>query len=94
MNSEDTFWVAFWSLLVIGATALAVISGAYWKDHNAKIVELIENGVDDRKRIIGVQAPHPVLFNLPIGFIDRFRSQLELIDVQFERDPVEYHIVV
>ena len=48
---------------------------------------LIENGVDDRKRIIGVKAPHPVLFNLPIEFIERFREQLELIDVQFEGDP-------
>ena len=48
---------------------------------------LIENGVDNRKRIIGVKAPHPVLFNLPLEFIDRFRNQLELIDVQFEGDP-------
>ncbi len=48
---------------------------------------LIDNGVDNRKRIIGVKAPHPVLFNLPLEFIDRFRSQLELIDVQFEGDP-------
>jgi tetrahydromethanopterin S-methyltransferase subunit A len=48
---------------------------------------LIDNGVDERKRIIGVNAPHPVLFNLPTGFIERFRNQLELIDVQFEGDP-------
>jgi tetrahydromethanopterin S-methyltransferase subunit A len=48
---------------------------------------LIDNGVDNRKRIIGVKAPHPVLFNLPHEFIDRFRNQLELIDVQFEGDP-------
>ena len=48
---------------------------------------LIDNGVDNRKRIIGVKAPHPVLFNLPLEFIDRFRNQLELIDVQFEGDP-------
>ena len=48
---------------------------------------LIENGVDERKRIVGVNAPHPVLFNLPIGFIERFRDQLELIDIRFEGDP-------
>jgi tetrahydromethanopterin S-methyltransferase subunit A len=48
---------------------------------------LIDNGVDNRKRIIGVKAPHPVLFNLPLELIDRFRDQLELIDVQFEGDP-------
>lgn len=45
---------------------------------------LLANGVDQRKRIIGVNAPHPVLFNLPLEFIDRFRQQLELIDLQFE----------
>jgi tetrahydromethanopterin S-methyltransferase subunit A len=48
---------------------------------------LIDNGVDERKRIIGVDAPHPVLFNLPLEFISRFRDQLELIDLQFEGDP-------
>jgi tetrahydromethanopterin S-methyltransferase subunit A len=48
---------------------------------------LIDNGVDKRKRIIGVKAPHPVLFNLPLELIDRFRNQLELIDLQFEGDP-------
>jgi tetrahydromethanopterin S-methyltransferase subunit A len=48
---------------------------------------LFEYGVDARKRIIGVQAPHPVLYNLPFEFIERFRQQLQLIDVQFEGDP-------
>lgn len=48
---------------------------------------LLRNGVDDRKRIIGTEAPHPFLSNLPVEFIDRFRSQLELIDLQFEGDP-------
>jgi tetrahydromethanopterin S-methyltransferase subunit A len=48
---------------------------------------LLENGVDDRRRIIGTEAPHPFLFNLPVEFIDRFRSQLTLIDLQFEGDP-------
>ena len=48
---------------------------------------LLEKGVDDRRRIIGTEAPHPFLFNLPLEFIDRFRSQLTLIDLQFEGDP-------
>jgi tetrahydromethanopterin S-methyltransferase subunit A len=49
--------------------------------------DLIENGVDERKRIIGSKSPHPVLFNLPVEFIERFRAQLQLIDLQFEGDP-------
>jgi len=47
---------------------------------------LIDNGVDDRKRIIGVKAPHPFLFNLPFELINRFREQLKLINIQFEAD--------
>ncbi|NIS71207.1 MAG: tetrahydromethanopterin S-methyltransferase subunit A [Proteobacteria bacterium] len=47
---------------------------------------LILRGVDQKKRIIGTNAPHPFLFNLPIEMIDRFRKQISLIDLQFEGD--------
>jgi tetrahydromethanopterin S-methyltransferase subunit A len=48
---------------------------------------LIKNGVDAKKRIIGSASPHPFLFNLPIEFIERFRKQVILIDLQFNADP-------
>ena len=48
---------------------------------------LMANGVDEKRRIIGTEAPHPFLFNLPLEFIERFRKQLLLIDLQFEGDP-------
>jgi tetrahydromethanopterin S-methyltransferase subunit A len=48
---------------------------------------LFSNGVDDRKRIIGTDAPHPFLYNLPLEFIERFRKQLTLVDLQFEAEP-------
>ena len=48
---------------------------------------LIRNGVDKKMRIKGTDAPHPFLYNLPMEFIDRFRSQLSLVDLQFEGDP-------
>ena len=48
---------------------------------------LIQNGVDEKKRIIGTSAPHPFLFNLSMEMIDRFRKQLSLIDLQFEANP-------
>jgi tetrahydromethanopterin S-methyltransferase subunit A len=48
---------------------------------------LILNGVDEKKRIIGTNAPHPFLFNLPMELIERFRKQISLIDLQFEGDP-------
>ena len=48
---------------------------------------LISNGVDEKKRIIGTNAPHPFLFNLPMKFIERFRKQVTLIDFQFDGNP-------
>lgn len=48
---------------------------------------LLSNGVDEKKRIIGTDAPHPLLFNLPSELIDRFRSQITLVDLQFEGNP-------
>lgn len=48
---------------------------------------LLSNGVDEKKRIIGTDALHPSLFNLPLELIDRFRSQITLIDLQFEGNP-------
>jgi len=48
---------------------------------------LIFNGVDEKKRIIGTDSPHPFLFNLPMEFIERFRKQVSLIDLQFKNDP-------
>lgn len=48
---------------------------------------LIQSGVDDKKRIIGTEAPHPFLFNVPLEFIERFRKQIDLLDLQFHGDP-------
>lgn len=48
---------------------------------------LIANGVDEKKRIIGTDAPHPLLYNIPIEFIERFRDQITLIDLQFQGNP-------
>ena len=48
---------------------------------------LISNGVDEKKRIIGTESPHPYLYNLPLEFIERFRKQLVIVDLQFQNDP-------
>ena len=48
---------------------------------------LIHNGVDENMRIKGTSAPHPFLYNLPPEFIDRFRAQLSVVDLQFEGNP-------
>jgi len=48
---------------------------------------LLENGVDERRRIIGARAPTPFLFNLPMEYITRFRQQVRMINLLDEGDP-------
>jgi len=51
------------------------------------LAALIENGMDDRKRIVGATAPTPYLFNIRPQFVDRFRKQIILIDCINEGTP-------
>ena len=51
------------------------------------IAALFRNGVDERKRIVGSNAPTPYLFNIPMEFIDRVREQVNLIDLVNEGSP-------
>ncbi len=48
---------------------------------------LVSNGVDEKKRIIGTDAPHPLLYNIPLEYIERFRKQITVIDLQFRGSP-------
>ena len=51
------------------------------------LLMLQENGVDERRRIIGAKALTPYLFNLPTEFIARFRQQVRMINLLDEGDP-------
>jgi tetrahydromethanopterin S-methyltransferase subunit A len=51
------------------------------------LLRLVENGVDEHRRIIGAQARTPYLFNLPVEYIARFRQQLRIINLVDEGDP-------
>lgn len=51
------------------------------------LLMLQENGVDERRRIIGAKALTPYLFNLPTEFIARFREQVRMINLLDEGDP-------
>ena len=46
MNNESKFWISVSA--IGGAVVVAVIflATSYWKDHNAKIVEMVANGTD------------------------------------------------
>jgi tetrahydromethanopterin S-methyltransferase subunit A len=45
---------------------------------------LLKNGVNEKKLIIGTEAPHALLYNIPMEFIERFRNQITLVDLQFK----------
>ncbi|MFQ5837094.1 MAG: tetrahydromethanopterin S-methyltransferase subunit A, partial [Candidatus Bathyarchaeia archaeon] len=47
---------------------------------------LIKNGVDEKRTIIGTEAPTPYLFNIPLEAIERFRNQITLVDLLGEVD--------
>ena len=51
------------------------------------ILALERNGLDERKRIVGAEAPTPYLFNLPPGSVERFREQVTVIDLVNEGSP-------
>jgi tetrahydromethanopterin S-methyltransferase subunit A len=51
------------------------------------LLMLVENGVDERRRIVGAQARTPYLFNLPIEYIARFRQQVRIINLVDEGEP-------
>ena len=48
---------------------------------------LFKNGVDKKKKIIGTEAQHAILYNLPDNYIERFLKQVSLIDLQFKGIP-------
>jgi tetrahydromethanopterin S-methyltransferase subunit A len=48
---------------------------------------LLLDGIDEKQRIIGTDSLHPFLHNLPLEFVNRFRKQITLVDLQFQGDP-------
>ena len=66
-----------------------ILSGPESEGHltGESLKALFANGIDEKKQIIGTEAQHPVLYNLPTSFIERFLKQVSLIDLQFEGDP-------
>ena len=50
---------------------------------------LMEKGVDEKKKIIGTDAPTSYLYNSPIGAIERFKKQMMLINLLNEGNTEE-----
>ncbi len=66
-----------------------ILSGPESEGHltGEAIKALFKNGVDDKKTIVDSGALHPVLYNVSREFIERFREQVTLIDLQFRGSP-------
>jgi len=67
----------------------AVLTGPESEGHltGEAFKALVANGVDEKKRITGTDAPHPLLYNIPLEYIERFRRQITVIDLQFRGSP-------
>lgn len=67
----------------------AILSGPESEGHRTgdAFKSLFQNGIDEKKRIIGTEAKHPLLYNLPGEFIERFLDQVSLVDLQFKGTP-------
>ncbi len=50
------------------------------------LVKLAENGIDDRNNIIGAHAQFPCLPDLDRDSVERFRSQVEVVDLLHPKD--------
>lgn len=66
-----------------------VLCGKEVQGHNSgsALRALLENGIDEKRTIVGSQALTPYLFNIPLEAIKRFREQLTLVDLLGEMDP-------
>ncbi|HIH02911.1 MAG TPA: tetrahydromethanopterin S-methyltransferase subunit A [Methanoregulaceae archaeon] len=53
----------------------------------AALKALFANGIDEKGRIIGSDAPFPTLYNVPREVVARFLDQVTLVDCQFQDIP-------
>lgn len=66
-----------------------VLCGIEVQGHNSgdALKALLENGINEKRTIIGSKAQTPYLFNIPTEAIERFRKQLTLVNLIMEMDP-------
>jgi len=64
--NDKTFWATVWAVILMGAISTGYFTSHYWIDHNAKIVNLIENGVDPIAAMCAMQNDYG---NLPVCLV-------------------------
>lgn len=51
-------------------------------------VALMENGIDEKRRIVGTRAPTAYLYNIPTESVERFRKQVKLVNLIRDEDRI------
>jgi len=66
-----------------------ILCGKISKGHfvDQAIISLKKNGIDKEKRIIGAKGNTPFLKGIDEGQIERFRQQIEIVDLMGEENP-------
>ncbi|WP_440950928.1 tetrahydromethanopterin S-methyltransferase subunit A [Methanosphaerula subterraneus] len=75
-----------WNIVGNPNIRFLVLGGPESEGHatGAALKALFANGIDEQSRIIGSDAPFPVLYNIPRPVVDRFLDQVTLVDCQFQ----------
>ncbi|MFH1403813.1 MAG: tetrahydromethanopterin S-methyltransferase subunit A [Candidatus Altiarchaeota archaeon] len=60
-----------------------IVCGKEVRGHRSgdSIVNIYKNGVDENNRVVGAKSAIPYIENLPVDAVDRFRRQVELVDL-------------
>lgn len=61
MNSDEKFWISLWAVISTAVVLVVLISTLYWRDHNAKIVEMVRNGTDPVAAMCAMQDDYGVM---------------------------------
>jgi len=61
MNDTSKFWIACNAIAGVTLVLVVVLSTSYWKDHNAKIVELIGSGTDPVAAMCAMQDDYGIM---------------------------------
>ena len=75
-----------WNIVGNPNIRFLVLGGPESEGHSTggALKALFKNGIDEKSRIIGSDAPFPVIYNIPRPVVDRFLDQVTLVDCQFQ----------
>tara|TARA_R110000851_G_C12691356_1_gene524975 strand:- start:17 stop:265 length:249 start_codon:yes stop_codon:yes gene_type:complete len=55
MNDDSKFWISISAIFAVLIISIVYFSTAYWKDHNAKIVKMVGDGINPVSAMCALQ---------------------------------------